>query len=89
LVLLRREQIQLYRFREKAKKMKHAVIEKVDDQISVTLHSTSTKAEDWAMKLALDNTSSTEEEIREHFYSMDSHEEGDYGVYLVDAVEKD
>jgi len=68
----------------------HAVIEKADDQIlSVTLHPTQEKAENWAVKLALENTSYSEAEIREHLWQGDSHKEGDYGVYLANAVEKD
>jgi hypothetical protein len=69
--------------------MKHAVVEKFGDQISVTLHSTSSKAEDWAVKLALENTGYSEEEIRAHLRETDGHEEGDYAVYLANAEEKD
>jgi hypothetical protein len=67
--------------------MVHAVVEKCGDRnFSVTLHKTVKKAFDYALDIALENTSCTKDEIVEHLNTA-VHEEGDYGVYIVTAQE--
>jgi hypothetical protein len=67
--------------------MRNAVVEKVVDEIYVTLHATPEAADSYGVKIAMENTSSTEVEIREHFKQIGRHTEGDWGVYVVDARE--
>ena len=69
--------------------MKTAVIEKADRQLYVTLHSTPEKAVNHAVKLAQENTSQPEHEIRDNIKRTDGHEEGDYGVYVIEARDAD
>ena len=64
----------------------HAVIEKAGENYGVTLHRSPEAAEDYAAALATENTSYTEQEIRENLKHRSSHEEGDYGVFLANAT---
>jgi hypothetical protein len=68
--------------------MRHAVVEKCGDRsVSVTLHKTAKKAFNYALEIALENTSYTKDQVKEHLDTSDNHEEGDYGVYIVEAQE--
>jgi hypothetical protein len=68
--------------------MRHAVIEKYgEQQYAVTLHKTYKKAFNFAVRLAVSNTSDTREDIKAHLKTGDSQEEGDYGVFMCDANE--
>lgn len=64
-----------------------AVIEKCGEDLHVTLHPDDKAAEEHAAALAKENTSRSEDEIRENFKNRGSNEEGDYGVFLTNAVE--
>lgn len=71
------------------KNIEHAVIEKAGDNISVTLHATDMQAENYAVKLAMENKTGTDDEIREHLRQKSSHADGDYEVILADAVRQE
>lgn len=68
------------------KDIEHAVIERAGDNICVTLHGTEMQAENYAVKLAMENKTGTDDEIRKHLRQRGSHAEGDYEVILADAV---
>lgn len=69
--------------------MKAAVVEIADGELlgDVHLFLAPKLAENHAVVCALENTSSTEEEIREHLEQWDCHAEGDYAVYVANVVD--
>jgi len=66
--------------------MAFAIVEKFGNQVSVLICDTEAMADDRAVKLTKINTSDSEEDIRDHLKQLGRHEEGDYGVYVTDAV---
>ena len=64
--------------------MRYAVFEIVDKELlgPPRLFLTDKLAEDYAVACSVENTSYTEEEIRQNLSWHDRHEEGEYAVYL-------
>lgn len=71
------------------KNIEHAVIEKAGENINVTLHGTEMQAENYAVKLAMENMTGTDDEIREHLRQKSSHAGGDYEVILANAIRQE
>lgn len=68
--------------------VEHTVIEKAGDSLTVTIHLSTEDADQYAIKLAMENEAGTEAEIAEHLLQFGYHAEGDYAVYVADAIRK-
>lgn len=60
----------------------HGVVEIFGDGPCVTTFTTAEAAEDFAVKLALENTDCTEEEARTNLKAFSHHKMADWSVYL-------
>lgn len=67
--------------------MNDAVVEISGDVVSVTLHPSHEDSVSYAVEIAKECTSYSEDEIREHLRQGDEHSEGDYRVILAKARE--
>lgn len=68
--------------------MRPAVIEKVGDEMTVTLHASAQSAMEYAVLLATENECDDNSlEVREHLEQDGSYEQGDWGVFVCDALE--
>jgi len=69
--------------------MTDAVVEIVDREVHVTLFPSAAEAEERAIAMAMENTAATREEVQEHLQQLGRHEEGDWAVHVVTALESE